>query len=404
MSGSFSKMTASQQLADQLQRQIDAGAWVVGSSLPSMRELASRYGVSLTTVRKAIQDLDERDVIDRRPRQGGVVKASKASASPGKNLIGLVMGLDPLVTHPLWWHNTIVHAAQVALAESGYRITVFNYWVRKPDHAKQVMSAMESSFGSLAGVFSFLMDGIGELTRFFDQVDLPWMTVNPIDLRTHHNFVMADNLSGGRLVGRCFVRLGYQRIAVLYDELRNVSPLEKVSGLYQGYLEHDISPAGIELVKCADMGEETALHAMREHLKHHSPPQGIFATGDTSAIGAMRACQEIGLRVPQDVGVVGTTGIPTARLRSDPPLTEVCQPVQAMGRQLALCLLEMIRGGVRRISGRRIACPFVLRESLSLPDSIRQELELDAPPDVEPAEGIEDEALRAPAPVLIDQV
>jgi DNA-binding LacI/PurR family transcriptional regulator len=393
MAKHFVRQTASQQVAVQIQRQIDEGSWAVGSSLPSMRELAIRFGVSLTTIQKAMQDLSHKDVIDLRPRQGGIVKVTKACAPSPRDQIGLVVMIDPEVSVPLWWQNSITHAAQVVLAESGYRLTMFNCWYRKPDHAKQVIAAMESSIGSLAGMFSFLMDGIVELTKYFDSVDLPWMTVNPTDWRTHHNFVMADNLAGGRMVGHCFARLGYERVAVLYDELKGVSPLEKVTGLCQGYLENEISPAGIQLVRCADMQEPAGFDAMREYLKHHVPPQGIFATGDSLAIGAMRACQDMGLRIPQDIGVVGATGVPLALLRSDPPLTELCQPVQAMGRQLALCLLEMIRGGVCRISGRRIPCSFVLRESLDLPESIRRELQLNMPSEIESTEEVESESL-----------
>jgi DNA-binding LacI/PurR family transcriptional regulator len=221
------------------------------------------------------------------------------------------------------------------------------------------------------------------IAEYLDEVSLPWMSINPVDLHVRHNFVMADHIEAGRTVGECFVHLGYERVAVLYDELENASPLEKVTGLYQGYLKNNRSPAGIELVQCPDMEEQSGYDAMRQHLKTHKPPQGIFSTADTLAVGAMRACQEIGLRVPQDLGVVGSTGLPTSELRSDPPLTELRQPVEELGRQLAMCLMEMIRGGVQRISGRRIPSPLVVKESLPLTEEIRRELKLDAPVNIE---------------------
>jgi hypothetical protein len=55
-------------------------------------------------------------------------------------------------------------------------------------------------------------------------------------------------------------------------------------------------------------------------------------------------------------------------------LTELRQPVEAIGRQLALCLQEMIRGGVRRISGRRVPASLIVQKSLPLTKSICQEL------------------------------
>lgn len=339
-----------------------------------MRELAAQYRVSLTTVQKAMAELNGREIIKIRPRQGGVIRKPAAAANTRKNQIGLLMGLDPQVRHSLWWVQQIVHAAQVELAENGYRITIFNYWERRTDCDRQIIEALSPNVDQLAGAFTFLTQGIERVVEYLDQVGLPWMTVNPVDLRTHHNFVTADNLTAGRVLGRCFVRLGFERVAILYDEMKRVSPLEKISGIYQGYLENDCSPAGIELLRCPDMDESVGYDAMRLYLQQHPAPQAIFSTGDSLAIGAMRACQEAGLRMPEDVAVVGSTGIPRAMLRSDPGLTVLYQPVEEMGRQLALCLLEMIRGGVRRISGRRIACPLIVRQSLPITPAVREEL------------------------------
>jgi DNA-binding LacI/PurR family transcriptional regulator len=387
MKTAFVKLSVSQQLARKIQGQIEKGTWAAGTSLPSMRELAGQYGVSLTTVQKAIHELDHQNLIERRPGQGGVVKAGHEITERKRDQIGVVLGLDPQSTHPKWWHHATIHAAQIALAQSGYRTTMFNYWHRKPDRAKQIIEAMAPSVDLLAGVISFVMPEIREseeLTAYLDQVDLPWMTINPIDFRSHHNFVTADNLAGGRTVGRCFVHLGYRRVVVLHtDEMRRISPLEKITGLYQGYLENSVSTKEIELICCQDQEEVSGYEAMREHLKHHAPPQGLFATGDSLAIGAMRACQEAGLRIPEDMGVVGSTGVPISQLRSDPPLAELCQPVNEIGRQVALCLLEMVRGGVRRISGRRVPCPFVPRSSLAVPPALQRELGLDSPPQSE---------------------
>lgn len=378
MSRAFVKRTASQQLAEQIRRHIEQGDWAAGDSMPSMRKLAARYRVSLATVQKAMQELDGREIIKLLPRQGGIVQTVPTAAnSRPKNQIGIVFGLDPSVHIPLWWTHQIIHHAQLALSESGFVLTLFNFMVNKPDHLRQVLDQMSGMMDSLAGMIIFTDDRIGELVNVFDRSDLPWMSVNPVDLQTAHNFVMADQISAGRLVGRCFAKLGYERVAIISDGLVNLSPLEKVTGIYQGYLMEGASTNGIDHVRTPNMETEAGYDAMRQYLSSHKPPQGIFSIADTLAVGAMRACQEIGLRVPEDLGVVGSTGIPSSMLQSDPPLTELRQPVEGVGRQLASCLLEMIRGGVRRISGRRVPSPLILKKSLALPDSICKELGID---------------------------
>jgi len=373
MQRAFVKQTASQQLAEQLRRQIKQGTWTAGDSMPSMRALASQYRVSLSTVQKAMQELGDRDIIKLLPRQGGIVQTSSSITGRSKNQIGVIVGLDPSVHVPLWWTHQIIHHAQLAFSDSGYVLTLFNYQVNKPNYAQQVIDQMSGMMDSLAGVF-FFPDVLDDVINYFDQNNLPWMTVNPINLDTSYNYVMADQLAAGRLVGRYFAKLGYERVAIVHDVLNNVSPLEKVTGIYQGYLMEGASTNSINHVLTPNMETDAGYRAMRQYLKSHQPPQGIFSIADTLAVGAMRACQELGLRVPQDLGVVGSTGIPTSQLQSDPPLTELRQPVEAIGRQLASCLLEMIRGDVRRISGRRVPSPLILKKSLTISDSICREL------------------------------
>lgn len=352
MSKAFTKLTAAQQLALQFQRHVEEGTWSTGSKLPTVRELADRFRVSRTTVQKALGELSDREIIQRRDRQSSIVTAPSATNNRNKNQIGVVVGLDPSIHIPLWWSQQIIHHAQMVLAESGYVLTLFNYMVNKPDYARQVSEQMSGMKESLAGMFFFADSNDVGFVEVFNQADLPWMSVNPVGLDTHYNYVMADQLAAGRLVGRCFAKMGYERVAVVYDDLVNLSPLEKVTGIYQGYLIEGVSSEKIVSVRTRNMETDAGYVAMQQFLTNHQPPQGIFATSDTLAVGAMRACQEIGLRIPQDVGVVGSTGLPSSMLQSDPPLTELRQPVEGVGRQLALCLLEMIRGDLRQISGR----------------------------------------------------
>lgn len=370
------KLTASHQLAERIHGRIRQGVWSHGAPLPSMRELAEEYRVSLTTVQKAMQELQDREAIRLRPRQGAVV-AEQVSFDQSRRQIAMLLGLDPQSTLSSWWRDRITYFAQSVLTQNGYQVNMFHYWQHEPDHAGQLIKSVSTSLDGLAGVFFFGLDDVRGVGDYFDSVDIPWITVNPIDLRTPHNFVMADHLVGGRTVGECFIRLGYERVVVLYDELKNVSPLEKVTGICQSFLHHHRQPGAVELVQCANMDLSAGYDAMREYLRNQPAPHGIFATADTLAVGAMRACQERGLRVPQDVGVVGSTGLPASELRSDPQLTELRQPVEEIGRQLGGCLLEMIRGSIRRISGRRVPSPVVLNESLPVTEEMQREIGLD---------------------------
>jgi LacI family transcriptional regulator len=97
-------------------------------------------------------------------------------------------------------------------------------------------------------------------------------------------------------------------------------------------------------------------------LARHKPFTALFAYNDMSAIGAIRALQEQGLRVPQDISVMGFDDIPGAAFHF-PSLTTVRQPLNRMGEVAAQCLLDRIEGNKEYPSDIAIEPELVVRES-----------------------------------------
>ena len=100
----------------------------------------------------------------------------------------------------------------------------------------------------------------------------------------------------------------------------------------------------------------------KQILERHKPFTALFAYNDISAIGAIRALQEHGLRVPQDVSVIGFDDIPSATFHT-PSLTTVRQPLTRMGEVAAQSLLERIEGKKEYPSEIAIEPELVIRES-----------------------------------------
>lgn len=100
----------------------------------------------------------------------------------------------------------------------------------------------------------------------------------------------------------------------------------------------------------------------KQLLERHKPFTALFAYNDISAIGAIRALQEHGLRVPQDVSVIGFDDIPAAAFHT-PSLTTVRQPLTRMGEVAAQSLLERIEGKKEYPSEIAIEPELVVRES-----------------------------------------
>jgi DNA-binding LacI/PurR family transcriptional regulator len=153
--------------------------------------------------------------------------------------------------------------------------------------------------------------------------------------------VGSDNVGAGRLAGEHLLAQGCRRIAFLgqaddhYPEFA-----DRYRGLCAVMTEagHPADPA----LQCGALSSEGDGHdAVQAMLREGLKFDAIFAASDLIAIGAMRAVTEAGLRVPQDVAVIGFDDIPAACLTS-PPLTTIMQDLNVAGELLVETLLAAI--------------------------------------------------------------
>ncbi len=106
-------------------------------------------------------------------------------------------------------------------------------------------------------------------------------------------------------------------------------------------------------------------HAM-ELLRHAQPPTAIFAGSDTQAMGVMRAARQLGLRLPQDLSVVGYDNLPVAAW-IEPALTTVDQPLRDMAGTATRMLLDLADGVDLTTSRIDLGTELVIRESTAPP-------------------------------------
>ncbi|WP_240096745.1 LacI family DNA-binding transcriptional regulator [Thermomonas flagellata] len=151
-----------------------------------------------------------------------------------------------------------------------------------------------------------------------------------------------DNAEGGALVGRHLLAQGRRRIAFLGDAS---SHYPEFFARYRG-CDAALAEAGLAMDRALQVdaaSTESAGHAAaRTLLARGEPFDAVFAASDLIAIGALQALKEAGLRVPQDVAVVGFDGTAMARF-ADPPLSTVVQDTARAGELLVDTLLRLVR-------------------------------------------------------------
>jgi LacI family transcriptional regulator len=173
--------------------------------------------------------------------------------------------------------------------------------------------------------------------------------------------VATDNVGGGRRAVEHLIRLGHRRIGFVAETLDNLSFSERFRG-YRDALE----AAGIaleeDLVAEGVPGSECGYVAFGRLLRRGRPPTAVFAANDEAAAGAIRAAKEAGLRVPEDVAVVGFDDGALAP-HTDPPLTTVRVFRQHMGRWAAIRLLDLLRSPGSPPLEIRVSTELVIRGS-----------------------------------------
>ena len=187
---------------------------------------------------------------------------------------------------------------------------------------------------------------------------------------------MVDDEGGARAAAEHLVGLGHREIVVIGihapDTESSLSPGGVVARRLRGY-RHALAAAAIELTPVSiipsdatfEGGEHAFLTAWQDGLR----PTAVLAMSDATAIGVLQAARHLGLRVPEDVSVVGFDDLPIGRL-TDPPLTTVHQPVRLKGAEAARLLLSTIAGTSAVGQNQRVLqTRLVVRRSTAAPGS-----------------------------------
>ncbi len=368
-------------LAEKLRQQILHGRWPVGAPLPSTRQLAREHNVSPNTVHGVLRELSAQGLVELQPRRGRFVLSTSlpegSTAGRTVSQVGIVRpvrSLDDAEKHDLW-STHIVEALEDVFISDELRLTLLSYVPTDSTWPERVLEQIDQIGADLAGLICFMAPGVEPLLAKLTSRNVPWVTINRPDASSTTNFVTADNLAGGRAVGGLFADLGFRRVLLIGNrEPVFSSGFEKITGAIQAYVTRGLPLGGIDVVGEAVSSQQTGYEIVSSYLADHPPPQGIFCIGDLLALGAMSACLDAGLSVPDDVSIVGSTGTAIGAY-TRPPLTTHAQPMAEMGRRAGLMLLRMVREGIHQLPGERIQGRLILRQSLKpLPPELLEQV------------------------------
>jgi LacI family transcriptional regulator len=191
---------------------------------------------------------------------------------------------------------------------------------------------------------------------------IPLVVVDPVSLPDPDlPSVGATNWAGGLAATEHLASLGHRRIGAITGPADYLCSRARVDG-YRSALERAGVEADPALVRHGDFYHEGGFARGGELLDLADRPTAIFAGSDQQALGVYEAARQRGLRIPQDLSVVGFDDLPAARWVS-PPLTTVRQPLADMGRVAAEMLGDLIEGVPLRSQRVELSTELVVRES-----------------------------------------
>ena len=212
-------------------------------------------------------------------------------------------------------------------------------------------------------VFSRLTDAQRER---LDTRGIPFVLLDPSGDPGHQApSVGASNWSGGLTATRHLLELGHRRIAVITGPRHTLSSRARLDG-YRTALDTAGVPIDPALIREGDFHVESGLAQARRLLRLPDPPTAIFSANDLQAVGVYQAAHDAGLRIPQDLSVVGFDDLPHVRWLI-PPLTTVRQPLTAMASTAATMVLQLARDEPPAQSRVELATELVVRGSTAPP-------------------------------------
>jgi len=174
------------------------------------------------------------------------------------------------------------------------------------------------------------------------RAELPTVFIGSMIQGSAATYVKSDNIDSARQITEHLLALGHTRIAFLAGPITSLSGMERMLGCHQALAQAGIA-LDSDLVCQSGWEMEESYKATSQLLDKRHDFTAVIAASDVMAIGALRALNEHGLHVPEDISLASFDGIDFSEY-TIPPLTTMWQDRESIGRSAVQCLISMVEG------------------------------------------------------------
>ncbi|GHJ49104.1 LacI family transcriptional regulator [Catellatospora sp. TT07R-123] len=326
----------------------------------SVTRIADLAGVSVPTVSKVINGRSgvsaaTRARIEELIREHGYRKPENSETTPSVELV--FQALDSL------WALEIVRGVEQVVGPRGLAVSVTQMQGRLTpgrSWAQEVLARRP------VGVIAVSAELTGAQLAHLSSRAIPVVALDPTGEPVHRvPSVGAMNWNGGLLAARHLLDLGHRRIAMVNGPAELFCCRARLDG-FRAAMDAAGVPVDDRLVRQAPLYVEGGLREGRHLLELPDPPTAVFTANDLQALGVYEAARAAGLRVPQDLSVIGFDDLLFTQW-SVPALTTVRQPLLQMGATAAEMVLDLASGRPPAQDRVELSTTLVVRQSTAPP-------------------------------------
>ena len=315
---------------DHLLGNIQSGELKPGDRLPSEAELGKQFGASRITVAKAVHDLQRMGLVTRRPGAGTHVMAEKQPSGRTFGLLIPELGLTDIF-------EPICNGMMRSQSERPDTLLWGNASASEQDCVKAAEQMLQSFVSQrVAGVFFAPLELASEkesanrrIARALDRAGIPCVLLDrcylPYPERSAHDLVGIDNRRAGYIATAHLLKMGSRRLIFLGETIAANTVDARITGFHEALRNNHVVPDWTPVWR----GDPQEAEFVRQMLDA-SAPEGVICGNDLTAARLMQTLLGLGIRIPEDVRIVGIDDVRFANLLPV-PLTTVRQDCAGIG-------------------------------------------------------------------------
>lgn len=308
----------------------------------TIKDIARKLGISPSTVSRALKDNPEIN-IETKKKVWKVAKEldyepNTIALSLRQNKTNTIGVILPEIVH--FFFSTVISGIEEVAYANGYNVIISQ---SNENHEREISDTRAIYNHRVDGILACISKETGSLDHFIAIQDkgIPLVFFDREVHEIDASKVIVDDLDGGYQATKHLLEKGRRKL-IHFSGPENLSISKKrILGFIKAHEERGLTVSPNQIITCASGEQEEAGRLVDDLIKHKVPFDGLFAVNDLAAFGALLSLKKHGIRVPEDISVVGFSNWQFSQFVA-PALTTIDQPGYLMGQKATELLLREI--------------------------------------------------------------